>query len=55
MVIAGLAAEGITTVDDIFYIERGYEAFEDKLQNLGAMIEKVSTEKDIQKFKLKVG
>ncbi|MBU9727676.1 UDP-N-acetylglucosamine 1-carboxyvinyltransferase [Diplocloster modestus] len=55
LVIAGLAAEGITTVDDIFYIERGYEAFEDKLQNLGAMIEKVSTEKDIQKFKLKVG
>ena len=45
LVIAGLAAEGITTVDDIFYIERGYEAFEDKLQNLGAMIEKVSTEK----------
>ncbi|WP_343250728.1 UDP-N-acetylglucosamine 1-carboxyvinyltransferase [Diplocloster hominis] len=55
LVIAGLAAEGITTVDDIFYIERGYEAFEDKLQNLGAMIEKVSTEKDIRKFKLKVG
>ena len=55
LVIAGLAAEGITTVDDILYIERGYEAFEDKLQNLGAMIEKVSTEKDIQKFKLKVG
>lgn len=55
LVIAGLAAEGITTVDDIVYIERGYEAFEQKLQSLGAMIEKVGTEKEIQKFKLKVG
>ena len=34
--IAGLAAEGITVVDDIFYIERGYEAFEKKLAKLEA-------------------
>lgn len=54
LVIAGLAAEGITLVDDIVYIERGYEDFEKKLASLGAQIEKVSTEKDIQKFKLKV-
>lgn len=54
LVIAGLAAEGITVVDDIYYIERGYEAFEHKLSQLGALIEKVSTEKDIQKFSLKV-
>ena len=54
LVIAGLAAEGITVVDDIYYIERGYEAFEQKLSQLGALIEKVSTEKDIQKFSLKV-
>lgn len=54
LVIAGLAAEGITVVDDIYYIERGYEEFERKLSSLGALIEKVSTEKEIQKFTLKV-
>lgn len=54
LVIAGLAAEGITVVDDVHYIERGYERFDEKLRALGAMIEKVSTEKQIQKFRLKV-
>ena len=54
LVIAGLAAEGITLVDDIVYIQRGYERFEEKLRGLGAVIEKVSSERDIQKFKLKV-
>lgn len=54
LVIAGLAAEGITIVDDIVYIQRGYENFEEKLRGLGAEIEKVSSEKEIQKFKLKV-
>ena len=52
--IAGLAAEGITIVDDIVYIQRGYERFEEKLKSLGAVIERVSCEKEIQKFKLKV-
>ena len=55
LVIAGLAAEGVTTIDDIKYIERGYEDFHLKLQGLGAQIDKVSTERDLQKFKLKVG
>ncbi len=54
LVIAGLAAEGITVVDDIYYIERGYEDFDKKLAALGAHIEKVSSEKEIQKFTLKV-
>lgn len=54
LVIAGLAAEGITIVDDIHFIERGYEEFETKLRALGAQIEKVSSEKEIQKFRLKV-
>lgn len=54
LVIAGLAAEGITIVDDIVYIQRGYERFEEKLRELGAEIEKVSSEKEIQKFRLKV-
>ncbi|MCC8017033.1 MAG: UDP-N-acetylglucosamine 1-carboxyvinyltransferase [Lachnospiraceae bacterium] len=54
LVIAGLAADGITTVDDIYYIERGYEAFDEKLRKLGGEIQKVSSEKEIQKFKLKI-
>ncbi len=54
LVIAGLAAEGITVVDDIYYIERGYEDLDRKFRQLGANIEKVSTEKDLQKFILKV-
>ena len=52
--IAGLATEGITIVDDIVYIQRGYERFEEKLRSLGGMIEKVTSEREIQKFKLKV-
>jgi UDP-N-acetylglucosamine 1-carboxyvinyltransferase len=54
LVIAALAAEGITIVDDIYYIERGYEGFEQKLESLGAQIEKVLSEKEIQKFTFKV-
>ena len=38
MVIAGLCAEGTTEVVDIKYIERGYENFVSKLQNVGADI-----------------
>ena len=55
LVIAALAAEGFTTIEDIVYIERGYEDFPQKLKSLGAMIEKVSEEREVQKFKLKVG
>lgn len=51
LVIAGLAAEGETVVDDIHFIQRGYEAFEEKLQGLGAdivrqaVVEKAAAEK----------
>ena len=55
LVIAGLAAEGFSTVEDIKYIERGYEDFHLKLQSLGAAIERVESERDVQKFKLKIG
>lgn len=55
LVLAGLAAEGYTVVDEIVYIQRGYEGFEEKLQGLGAVIEKVDSEKSAQKFKLKIG
>ena len=54
LVIAGLMADGFTTVEDIVYIQRGYEDFEIKLKQLGANIEKVETETEIQKFKLKI-
>lgn len=54
LVIAGMAADGITVVDDIHLIQRGYEKFSEKLQSLGAMIEKADSERDIQKFVLKV-
>lgn len=52
--IAGLATDGITIIDDIKYIQRGYERFEEKLQSLGGVIEKVASEKEIQKFQFKV-
>lgn len=52
--IAGLAAEGITIVDDIVYIQRGYERFEEKLKSLGAVMDRIQSEKDIRKFTLKV-
>ncbi len=54
LVLAGLAAEGITVIDDIYYVERGYEAFDDKLRELGAVIEKVGSEKEIQKFRMQI-
>ena len=55
LVIAALAAEGFSTVEEIQYIERGYEDFPLKLQSLGAQIERVNGERDFQKFKLKIG
>ncbi|MBR5474913.1 MAG: UDP-N-acetylglucosamine 1-carboxyvinyltransferase [Lachnospiraceae bacterium] len=54
LVMAGLAADGYTIVDDIKYIKRGYEDFDEKLRGLGAVIEEVSDEKEIQKFKMRV-
>ena len=55
LVTAALAAEGVSTIDDIKFIERGYENFPEKLQSLGAQIEKVVTERELQKFRLKIG
>lgn len=42
LIIAGLAANGVTEIEDIFHIERGYDCMEGKLRELGAEIEKVS-------------
>ncbi len=55
LVLAGLAADGYTIVDEIGYIQRGYECFEDKLSGLGACIEIASSDKEVSKFKLKIG
>ena len=41
MIIAGLAADGITEIENIHYIERGYEGIERKLKALGADIKKI--------------
>jgi UDP-N-acetylglucosamine 1-carboxyvinyltransferase len=54
LTIAGLAAEGETIVEDTRFIERGYEEFEVKLRGLGARIERVSSEHDLQKARLKL-
>ena len=45
LVIAGLVADGDTVVDRIYHIDRGYEQVEEKLQNLGADIRRVASER----------
>jgi UDP-N-acetylglucosamine 1-carboxyvinyltransferase len=57
LVVAGLVADGFTTVDSIHFIERGYEDFDLKMASLGARMEKipVDDEREMQKFKMKVG
>lgn len=55
LVLAGLAAEGFTVVEGIGYIQRGYECFEEKLQKLGAVIEMIDSDKEVNKFRLKTG
>ena len=42
LIIAGLAATGVTEIEDIYHIERGYACMEQKLQKLGADIVKKS-------------
>jgi UDP-N-acetylglucosamine 1-carboxyvinyltransferase len=41
LVVAGLAAEGMTTVEGLHHLDRGYESIETKLRSLGAKIERV--------------
>lgn len=56
LVMAGLMAEGYTIVENVGFIERGYENFESKMQKLGANMAKIDSAdtKAIRKFKLKV-
>lgn len=41
LVLAGLVADGATTVERIYHIDRGYECIEEKLQQLGAQIKRI--------------
>ena len=54
LVLAGLAAEGHTVVDETQYILRGYERFDEKLRGLGADIEQAEDEEDVKRLKLEV-
>ncbi len=54
LVIAGLAAQGCSIVDDVEYIERGYEHFVDKLRLLGAQIEEAPTEADVRRLRVEI-
>lgn len=49
LVIAGLMAEGVTEIDNVHYIDRGYEHIEDKLAKLGADIKRVSERESVLK------
>mgnify|MGYP004450615571 FL=1 len=53
LIIAGLQADGYTFIDDIQYIQRGYEDLEGKLNSLGATFAHVTTDAEAQKFTLK--
>ncbi|MBO4910112.1 MAG: UDP-N-acetylglucosamine 1-carboxyvinyltransferase [Lachnospiraceae bacterium] len=52
LVLAALAAEGESIVDNIRYIQRGYEDFELKLKGLGADVSVVRGDNDYRNFKL---
>ncbi len=43
LVLAGLIAEGKTLIDRIYHLDRGYDSFEIKLQNLGAKIKRIKS------------
>ena len=53
LVIAALMADGFTTTDHIHFIERGYEDFPQKLRELGALIERVESDREERHFRLK--
>ena len=55
LVLAGLAAEGVTIVDDIYFVERGYEDFPEKLQGLGAEIMRAENDEEVTKIVYKIG
>ncbi len=47
LVLAGLAAQGTTTISRVYHIDRGYERIEEKLKQVGAQIERHSTSEQL--------
>lgn len=43
LLLAGMAAEGVTEINDVYHIDRGYENVTDIMQNLGADVKRIST------------
>jgi UDP-N-acetylglucosamine 1-carboxyvinyltransferase len=54
LVIAALSANGVSTIQDIQYIKRGYEDFDEKVSSLGGMMKLAKTEQDVQRNKLEM-
>ena len=54
LVIAALAADGVSVIDDIKYVKRGYEDFDAKIRSLGGEIEIIESDRDLKKFNLRV-
>ena len=52
LIIAGLVADGVTEISNVEFIDRGYEAIEHKLVNLGAEIERVDANGNIRRLTL---
>ena len=52
LVIAGLAADGCTCVEQIQYIQRGYENFEEKIRSLGGVIERVDVDDRVDRDRM---
>lgn len=48
LILAGLAAEGKTVIHRIYHLDRGYERIEEKLKGLGAMVERVSSNRHLR-------
>ncbi|MCR5106258.1 MAG: UDP-N-acetylglucosamine 1-carboxyvinyltransferase [Eubacterium sp.] len=52
LVIAALSASGVSTIEEIQYIKRGYEDFDEKVRGLGGKMLIAKDEKEAQKFKM---
>lgn len=54
LVLAGLAAKGVTIIENVYFIERGYEDFDKKLEKLGAKISFSNGREESARTKFKV-
>ena len=44
LVLAGLVAEGETTINRVYHLDRGYEKLEEKLKSVGAVIIRITSD-----------